>query len=40
MEAGDTFIFRGDLIRVGAEYRSLNIRLHSYIDSPLRAASS
>ena len=34
MGAGDTVVFRGDLIHVGAEYRSLNIRLHCYIDSP------
>ena len=34
LDAGDTFVFRGDLIHVGAEYRSLNIRIHSYIGSP------
>ena len=34
LDAGDTFVFRGDLMHVGAEYRSKNIRIHSYIDCP------
>jgi hypothetical protein len=34
LNAGDTFVFRGDLIHFGAEYKSLNLRIHSYIDSP------
>ena len=34
LNAGDVFVFRGDLIHVGAEYHSLNIRIHSYLDSP------
>ena len=34
LNAGDVFLFRGDLVHIGAEYRSLNIRIHSYIDSP------
>ena len=34
LNAGDVFVFRGDLVHVGAEYDSLNIRIHSYVDSP------
>jgi len=34
LNAGDAFVFRGDLIHIGAEYSSLNIRIHCYIDSP------
>ena len=34
MRATHVLVFRGDLIHVGAEHRSLNIRIHSYIDSP------
>ena len=33
LNAGDVFVFRGDLIHIGAEYLSLNIRIHCYIDS-------
>ena len=34
LNAGDVLIFRGDLIHCGADYAGLNIRIHSYIDSP------
>ena len=34
LNAGDTFIFRGDLAHCGAEYKTLNIRIHCYVDSP------
>ena len=34
LNAGDTFVFRGDLVHFGAEYRVLNLRIRSYIDSP------
>lgn len=34
LDAGDVFVFRGDLIHCGAEYTGLNIRIHVYIDSP------
>jgi hypothetical protein len=38
LNAGDVFLFRGDLVHVGAEYMSLNIRIHCYIDSPCAPA--
>jgi hypothetical protein len=38
LNAGDVFLFRGDLIHIGAEYTSLNIRIHCYIDSPCAPA--
>jgi hypothetical protein len=34
LNKGDVLVFRGDLIHFGAEYDRLNIRIHSYIDSP------
>ena len=34
LDGGDIYIFRGDLIHVGAEYDTLNIRIHCFIDSP------
>ena len=34
LNAGDIFVFRGDLIHAGAEYTSPNYRIHFYIDSP------
>ena len=34
LNKGDLLVFRGDLIHFGAEYDKLNIRIHSYIDSP------
>ena len=34
LDEGDIYIFRGDLIHVGAEYDTLNIRIHCYINSP------
>ena len=34
LNKGDVLVFRGDLIHFGAEYDKLNIRIHSYIDSP------
>merc|ERR1711924_542118 len=34
LNAGDIFIFRGDLIHTGPQYDALNIRIHCFIDSP------
>ena len=35
LNKGDLFIFRGDLIHAGSEYKHENIRIHAYMDSPL-----
>ena len=35
MNKGDAVIFRGDLVHAGADYSSLNIRIHAYLDSPM-----
>jgi len=34
LNAGDVVVFRGDLIHCGAEYTGLNVRIHTYVDSP------
>ena len=34
LNSGEVLVARGDLIHFGAEYDKLNLRIHSYIDSP------
>ena len=34
LNAGDVFVFRGDLLHAGGEYVKRNIRVHCYVDSP------
>jgi hypothetical protein len=35
LEKGDIFIFRGDLIHAGSRYEHDNVRIHTYLDSPV-----
>jgi hypothetical protein len=34
LNKGDILIFRADLVHAGSDYDELNIRLHTYLDSP------
>ena len=34
LEPGDVLVFEGDVVHAGAQYASLNTRVHAYLDAP------